>query len=153
MQIKSLVFCLLAAASGVAAGDSAEEYLSQAGVTGVTNGKTATKLASALKSAYSSIGTRSDYESAMSVLNTAVPTITRSSFFEHVDTTAPPKWFTGLPKEVKNEILSEQSVIEHVITSVLKIKSSKGNAAAQPTAQVMAGGAVMAGALGVVALL
>lgn len=89
----------------------------------------------------------------MSVLDTAVPTITRSSFFEHVDTTAPPKWFTGLPKEVKSEILSEQSVIEHVITSVLKIKSSKGNAAAQPTAQVMAGGAVMAGALGVVALL
>ncbi|KAL1845679.1 hypothetical protein Plec18167_009165 [Paecilomyces lecythidis] len=152
MQIKSLVICLLTA-SGIAAKDSAEDYLSSVGVTGVSDGKTATKLASALSSAYSSIGTRSDYESAMSVLETAVPTITKSGYLQHIYTTDPPKWFTGLPKDVKSEILSGQSVIEHVITSVLKIKTSKGNAAAQPTAQVMAGGAVMAGALGVVALL
>ncbi|GAD92103.1 hypothetical protein PVAR5_0689, partial [Paecilomyces variotii No. 5] len=131
MQIKSLFICLLAAASGVAAKDSAEEFLSSVGVTDVPNGKTATKLASALKSVYSSIRTRSDWESAMSVLHTAAPTLT-SEYVPSVDTTDPPKWFTGLPKEVKSEILSGQSVIDHVYTSVLKIKTSKGDAAAQP---------------------
>jgi hypothetical protein len=78
--------------------------------------------------------------------------ITEHQFVKHIDTTAPPSWFTGLPKNVKNEILSGQTAIEDVYTSVLKIKTSKAQAA-QPTAHVMAGGAVLAGALGVVAML
>ena len=102
--------------------------------------------------------TRSDDISAWSVFQTAAPSAVAesvlSSGYDAISTSDPPSWFTGLPKNVKSMILSEQSVRRSIATSVLKIKetSSSDNLAPRPTAEMVMG-AIAAGAVGVAALL
>lgn len=92
--------------------------------------------------------------SALSVFKTAAPASVVVSVavsnFEYITPTAQPTWFSKLPKDVKTVILSEQSVLNSIVTKVLKISSS-GPAAPAATVGIM--GAVAAGALGVVAAL
>ena len=75
----------------------------------------------------------------------------------HIDTATPPAWFTPLPSDVQSNLVSQQSVMEDVVTSVLKISSTStatsSGGAAQQTVAVAAGGAVMAGMVGVLAML
>ncbi|BDD64071.1 hypothetical protein MPDQ_005955 [Monascus purpureus] len=155
MQFKSIAISLFLAVASVTASDnSAISYLSEIGITGVTNGPTATKLAHALQSVYSSWEDDKSVKSAYSVMQTAVPDKVwhsiASSGIRDFTTTNPPSWFTGLPKDVKKEVSRELSILESVETSVLKIKT---NAAPEPTPAIALGGAAVAGVLGVVAVL
>ncbi|KAL9107453.1 MAG: hypothetical protein Q9227_007650 [Pyrenula ochraceoflavens] len=128
------------------------------------NSPTATSLASALLAAQSSLATSGPVKSAASFLAAHLPSAQLDSLtangFPHITTSAPPDWFTGLPSDVKSELLKEQSVIDGVVTSVLKLHTGSGsgnvaNARATPPArrEVVGAGVGLVGVLGVMALL
>lgn len=109
--------------------------------------------------AASSMRTRSDLISALSVLETAVPASVASSISEHglhyITSSAAPSWFTHLPKDVQSQLYSAQSVEWSIETKILKISSTASEAgAAAPTAAALGfAGAAAAGLLGVAAML
>lgn len=77
-----------------------------------------------------------------------------ASGYTYFATTAAPDWYTGLPKDVKKELMREQDAVESVVDKVLKVTSSStGGAMQQTAAPVMAGGVAAAGFLGAVAML
>jgi membrane protease subunit (stomatin/prohibitin family) len=90
-------------------------------------------------------------------METALPTsVYRSlqvSGYDNVATTAPPTWYTKLPKDARKEVLKEQSALNSVVTEVLDITQTSTGGAMQQTAPVVAGGAAAAGFLGAVAML
>jgi len=133
---------------------NAEAYLTSHGITGQISATQATSLAYALESAYSSIGTRSQYSSAWSVMATAVPADTFESIavsgIPYITTTAEPSWFSALPDSVKSELLLEQSQLGSVENSILSTGTSK---AVAPQNTLAVGGVLAAGLVGVAALL
>lgn len=120
-------------------------------------GATATTLANTLKSVYTSIHTRTEYLSAWSVIQTAIPTDVYKSIqnqgYTYIETTAPPSWYTGLPESVQEEIIDEQDAVRSAADKVLEITRTSSGGATQQTAPLVAGGMAAAGLLGAVAML
>lgn len=135
---------------------SSQAYLSSVGYTDVT-GATATSLANTLKSVYTSIHTRTEYLSAWSVIQTAIPTDVYKSLedkgYDYIETTAPPSWYTGLPDSVKDELMEEQDALQSAADEVLEITRTSTGGATQQTAPIVAGGMAAAGFLGAIAML
>ena len=92
------------------------------------------------------MNTEAAVKSAAHVLATQLPQSVLSSLilsgYPHITTTAPPAWFTGLPKKVKQNLVSQQSVLESVQASVLKITSAPAPEGARPTGFMAAAGAM-----------
>ena len=129
---------------------TSSSVLSQYGITGVSGHK-ATKIADAILSAQSSILTRSDYLSAVSVVATQLDGEVFQSIynngFPYITSTAPPSWFTGLPSKVQSELYSAESVMGSVYSS-----ATSAAGAARPTAAFVAGIVGAAGVLGLAAV-
>lgn len=82
---------------------------------------------------------------------TNTPTAT-NSLIEHVTTTAPPGWYTGLPKKVKTELLKEQNMLQSAADKALGVtRTSEGRG--METKVPVVGGVAVAGFLGGVAML
>ena len=99
---------------------------------------------------------RTDLQSAWSaVYATNGPAVAASiskSGWNFISTTAEPAWFTKVNKDAQKQILSEQSALEKIITSVVPVSTSSGGAA-QETAALRFAGGVAAGLVGLVAAL